>query len=410
MALTRSPLAPDAFPSLPEVAGVRLATAGLGLYRGRARDDLLIARFPDGAAVGGAFTTSATRSADVDWCRAALKRSGGRAGVLVVNAGNSNAFTGAAGVAKNDATIAAAAALASCSLDEVYVGATGVIGEPLPASLVADGVRAAWSGLGPADWEAAARAIMTTDTFPKASGAVCDIEGRRVAIVGIAKGSGMIAPNMATTLNYVFTDAPLGPHAVQALLSRFVDLTFNSITVDGDTSTSDTLMLFATGGAKIDEPDDPRLAGFRDALHGVFQDLALQIVRDGEGATKLITITVTGATDDAAARIVAASIANSPLFKTAMAAGDANWGRIVMAIGKSGAPVDRDRIAIRVGGVLLASHGARAPDYSESAATAAVSGPAIEVEVDLGLGDGRARMWTCDLTDGYVRINGAYRS
>lgn len=411
--LPRSPLAPESFPDAPFVRGVAAATASLGLYKGRTRDDLFIIHFPEGAAAAGVFTTSSTRSADVDWCRAALRDGGGRARVLVVNAGNSNAFTGAAGVAKNEATIAAAAAAAGCAREEVFLAATGVIGEPMEAGRIAEGVRGAWGRLAAPSWESIARAFMTTDTFPKGAGAVCEVEGRPASIAGVAKGSGMIAPNMATTLNYVFTDAALTARAAQALLSRLVDETFNCITVDGDTSTSDTLMLFATGaagGEPVDDPDDPRLGDFRRSLHGVLQDLAIQIVRDGEGATKLIEITVEGAADHRDARRVAASIANSPLVKTAVAAGDANWGRIVMAVGKSGARVDRDRLAVSIGGLTVARDGARAPDYSEAAATAAVSGPLVYIGVDLGLGEGGARMWTCDLTDGYVAINGAYRS
>lgn len=414
--LARSPLAPDRFPDLPAVGGVSLATHGLGLYRGAKRDDLLVVHFPGGAAAGGVFTTSSTRSADVDWCRHALRAGGGKARALIVNAGNSNAFTGAAGVAKNRTTTAAAAALAACDPAEIFLSATGVIGEPLPADLVAAGVGRAWPALAPAgsaDWERAARAFMTTDTFPKGAGCTVDFLGRTVAIAGVAKGSGMIAPNMATTLNYMFTDAPLSPRAVQTLVARFADLTYNCITVDSDTSTSDTLMLFATGaagGEMVDDPDDARIAGFREALHRVMEDLALQIVRDGEGARKLIAIEVTGAADDVDAKTVAVSIANSPLVKTAIAAGDANWGRIVMAIGKSQAEVDRDLIRIWLGDHLVAEGGRRADRYDEATASAAVAGERVAIEVDLGLGEGRSRVWTCDFTEGYIRINGAYRS
>lgn len=411
--LPPSPLAPDRFPSLPPVGGMLVATHGLGLYKGRSRDDLLVVHFPAGATAGGVFTRSATRSADVDWCRQALASGGGRAQALVVNAGNSNAFTGAAGLAKNRATVAAVRELTGCAPHEVFLAATGVIGEPLPETFVANGVAAAWPALAPPIWEKAANAIRTTDTFAKAAGTVVGLDGRDVAIAGFAKGSGMIQPNMATTLNYVFTDAALGPKAVQALIARYCDLTYNCITVDGDTSTSDTLMLFATGaagGQPIDHPDDPRLAGFSDALHGVLKDLALQIVRDGEGATKLIEIQVAGAVSDRSAKTIAASVANSPLVKTALAAGDANWGRIVMAVGKAGEPIERDRMTIRFGDHLVARDGARAPDYSEARATAAVQGPGILIRIDVGVGMGQACVWTCDLTDGYVKINGAYRS
>ncbi len=408
-----SPLAPERFPDLPKVSGMQVATHSLGLYKGRARDDLLLVHFPEAAAAGGVFTTSATRSADVDWCREALVSGVGRARALVVNAGNSNAFTGAAGVAKNRATIAMVAQLSGCKPHEVFLAATGVIGEPLPPDIVADGVKAAWPALADADWERAANAIRTTDTFAKAAGEVADLNRRNVAIVGFAKGSGMIMPNMATTLNYVFTDAALTPRCAQALIAKYCDLTYNCITVDGDTSTSDTLMLFATGaagGESMDNPDDPRLANFCEALHRVLEDLALQIVRDGEGATKLIEIEVTGAASDRSAKAIAASIANSPLVKTALAAGDANWGRVVMAVGKAGEPVERDRMQIHFGEHLVARDGMRSPEYSEAAATRAVQGPKIELRVDVGVGGGRARVWTCDLTDGYVRINGAYRS
>jgi glutamate N-acetyltransferase/amino-acid N-acetyltransferase len=359
------------------------------------------------------FTTSATRSADIDWCRAALREGEGRARVLVVNAGNSNAFTGAAGRAKNAATVAAATGLAACEPHQVFLSATGVIGEPLPPDMVADGVARAWPALARPDWRRAADAIRTTDTFAKGAGSVTQIGGREVRIAGVAKGSGMIAPNMATNLNYVFCDASIAAPALQALLSRFCDVTFNCITVDSDTSTSDTLMLFATGAAGcplIEDPDDPRLDDFRRALLGVMEDLALQIVRDGEGASKLIRIDVEGARDPADARLAGAAIANSPLVKTAMAAGDANWGRIVMALGKSGAALERDRLRIWLGEHLVAENGARSATYSEAAATAAVAGPDIAIRVDLGMGSASARLWTCDFTDGYVKINGAYRS
>ncbi|MBI1359122.1 MAG: bifunctional glutamate N-acetyltransferase/amino-acid acetyltransferase ArgJ [Alphaproteobacteria bacterium] len=393
---------------------MQIATYGLGLYKGTARDDLLVVHFPQGASAGGVFTTSQTRSADVDWCRESLAAGKGRARALVVNAGNSNAFTGAAGIAKNRSTVAAVRELAKCDAHEVFLAATGVIGEPLPDNFVANGVAKAWPSLAAPDWSRAANAIRTTDTFAKAAGETVDLNRRNVSIAGFAKGSGMIQPNMATTLNYVFTDAALGPNAVQALIARYCDLTYNCITVDGDTSTSDTLMLFATGaagGEPIDDPDDPRLAGFCEGLHRVLKDLALQIVRDGEGATKLIEIEVGGAVSDVSAKAIAASVANSPLVKTALAAGDANWGRVVMAVGKAGEPIERDRMTIHFGDHLVARDGGRAPDYSEARATAAVKGPEIRIRIDAGVGGaGRATVWTCDLTDGYVKINGAYRS
>jgi glutamate N-acetyltransferase/amino-acid N-acetyltransferase len=411
--LPRSPLAPEVFADPPRVAGCLLATGSLGLYRGVDRDDLLVAHFPLGATAAGVFTTSQTRSADIDWCRAALRDGGGCARVLVVNAGNSNAFTGRAGLEKNAATVAAAAKLAGCRDSEVFIAATGVIGEPLPPRLVADGVVSVWPGLASPDWKRAANAIRTTDTFEKAAGAETEVDGVPVRIAGFAKGSGMIAPNMATTLNFIFTDAALSAEAAQRLLSRLCDVTFNCISVDGDTSTSDTLMLFATGASgapAIEDCDDPRLGPFAAALHDVMKDLALQIVRDGEGASKLIEISVGGADSDTDARLIAASIANSPLVKTAIAAGDANWGRIVMAVGKAGPPIDRDRLSIRFGEHLVADAGARAPGYEEAAASRAVEGPHVAIHVDIGRGSGFSRVWTCDLTDGYVRINGAYRS
>lgn len=408
-----SPLAPERFPVLPKVGGVEAVTHSLGLYKGKVRDDLLVVHFPNGASAGGIFTTSSTRSDDVDRCRAALKAGGGRARVLVVNTGNSNAFTGAAGIAKNKATVAAAMKASGCGEHEVFVSATGVIGEPMPPHIVSGGVEKVWPKLAAPDWEKVANCIRTTDTFAKAAGETTDLNRRNVSIVGVAKGSGMIQPNMATTLNYVFTDANLGPKVCQALISKLGDLTYNCITVDSDTSTSDTLLFFATGaagGEPIDNPDDPRLADFTAALHRVLEDLATQIVRDGEGASKIIEISVEGAASDQSAKVIGCSIANSPLVKTAIAAGDANWGRVIMAVGKTAEPVERDRIILWFGDHLVAKDGARSPDYSEEKATRAVSGQQVFIRVNVGVGVGKARVWTCDLTDGYVKINGAYRS
>jgi glutamate N-acetyltransferase/amino-acid N-acetyltransferase len=408
-----SPLAPERFPVLPKVAGMEAATHSLGLYKGRVRDDLLVVHFPNGAAAGGIFTNSSTRSDDVDRCRAALKAGGGRARVLVVNTGNSNAFTGAAGIAKNAATVASAVKMSGCGEHEVFVSATGVIGEPLPPGIVSGGVEQVWAGLGAPDFEKIANCIRTTDTFAKAAGETVDLNRRNVSIVGVAKGSGMIQPNMATTLNYLFTDAALAPNVCQALISKLGDLTYNCITVDSDTSTSDTLMFFATGaagGEPIQDPADPRLAGFVEGMHRVLLDLAKQIVRDGEGASKIIEITVEGAASDASAKVIACSIANSPLVKTAIAAGDANWGRVVMAVGKTAEPVERDRLSLWFGNHLVAQDGARAASYSEAAATREVAGQEVFIRVNVGVGQGKATVWTCDLTDGYVKINGAYRS
>ena len=354
-----SPFAPDHFPALPAVGGVVASATRVGFYGG-ARNDLMVAVFPDGASVAGAFTRSATRSADVIWC--AEKVVGGKARALVVNAGNSNAFTGPAGVAKNQATLAEMAALIGCAPEEIFLSATGVIGAPIPPRMVADALPAAVQALAQPDWEAMARAFATTDTFPKAAGAQFDLDGITISMAGLAKGSGMIAPNMATMLVYVFCDLAISAGLLQALVSRHVATTFNAITVDSDTSTSDTLLVFATGAAGnavIDSPDDPRLATVSEALHGIFHDLALQVVKDGEGGQKLIEITVTGAASDVSARTIAMSIANSPLVKTAIAGEDANWGRVVMAVGKAGEPINMDALSVRFCGIWTARHGAR---------------------------------------------------
>jgi len=406
-----SPLAPARFPDLPPVRGMLSAHGRIGLYK-HVRNDLIVVHFPDGAHVGGAFTTSATRSPDVDWCRRALAASGGRARALVCNAGNSNAFTGAAGAAKNAATTATAAELAGCAAEQVFLAATGVIGQPVPPDTVAAHVPDLWSRLATPDWPALAATIATTDTYPKGTGACVEIGGVEVRLAGIAKGSGMIAPNMATMLAFLFTDADLAPGVVQGLVARYVDATFNAITVDSDTSTSDTLLLFATGASdapRIDSLDDPRLAPFEAALHAAMRDLALQIVKDGEGAEKLIRIDVAGARDDASARRIAQAIANSPLVKTAVAGGDANWGRVVMAVGKSGEPIALERLAIRMGGVWTARDGG-AIAYDEPAVDAHFASREIEIFVDVGLATGHATVWTCDLTRRYVEINGDYRS
>lgn len=409
MASTRSPLAPAAFPALPAVSGVQCAIGCLGLYR-HARDDLLVFTFPEGTSIGGALTNSSTRSADVDWCRAGLKR--GEARALVCNAGNSNAFTGEAGLAKNAATVAAVTQALGCRPEDVFLAATGVIGQPLPPLIIADALPALWPRRGAPDWQRAALAFSTTDTFPKGAGAISEIGGARVAISGIAKGSGMIAPNMATMLAFVFTDAALAPKVAQGLVDRLIPGTFNSISVDGDTSTSDTFLLLATGASgapQIEDLSDPRLAAFEVALRGVLKDLALQIVRDGEGAQKLIEITVEGAKDEASARRIAFAIANSPLVKTAIGGGDANWGRVVMAVGKSGEPIDLSRLAVRFCGHWTARDGG-AIAYDSAKVDAALAKAEVEVLVDVGLGTGRARVWTCDLTRGYIEINGDYRS
>ncbi|MDF1680457.1 bifunctional glutamate N-acetyltransferase/amino-acid acetyltransferase ArgJ [Ponticaulis sp.] len=411
MKLTRSPLAPERFPDLPDIDGVHAATFSLGMYKYQ-RDDLLIVHFPEIASCGGAFTRSLTRSCDVDWCREALETSGGKASALVVNAGNSNAFTFEKGVAKNEATLDAYEALTGMPRHECYIAATGVIGEPVSPDLIAQHLPTLWPTLQPGKpWLELAKAFSTTDTFPKGAGKQIEVAGRTISVAGIAKGSGMIAPNMATMLAYIFTDAPLTPEQCQQITSRHTNASFNCITVDGDTSTSDTVMLFATGAAPISQAaSDEAFEQISDAIGEVFMDLAHQIVRDGEGASKFIGIEVTGAVNDNSAKTIACAVANSPLVKTALAASDANWGRIVMAVGKSLEPVNRDKLVIEIGGVRVAQGGGRAESYDEARAMAAVSGENIEITVDVAMGNGRAKVWTCDLTHGYVEINGAYRT
>jgi glutamate N-acetyltransferase/amino-acid N-acetyltransferase len=406
-----SPLAPKSFPKLPPLAGVRLATAAAGV-RYKDRTDVLMALMAPGTRVAGVFTTSKTASAPILWCRDKLK--GGEARVLVVNSGNANAFTGKAGVEGVREIAAAAAAVTGCRAQEVFMASTGVIGEPMPAGKITTVLAGLASQGAAGHWRAAADAIMTTDTYPKAATATAMIDDVKVTINGIAKGSGMIAPDMATMLSFVFTDANLPAAVLQDCLKAGVGPSFNSITVDSDTSTSDTLLLFATGKggkhAAIRKASDKRLTAFRRALDGVLLDLALQVVKDGEGAQKLIQVDVTSAESDKAAKRVALSIANSPLVKTAVAGNDANWGRIVMAVGKSGEAADRDRLKISFGGHVVAEKGMRATKYNEATATKAVMGRDVRIAVDLGLGKGVARVWTCDLTHGYIDINGSYRS
>ncbi|AYM07643.1 bifunctional glutamate N-acetyltransferase/amino-acid acetyltransferase ArgJ [Agrobacterium radiobacter] len=413
MSVAVSPLAPKSYPDMPALRGVRMATAAAGI-KYKNRTDVLLMVFDTPASVAGVFTKSKCPSAPVDFCRTNL--GGGVARAVVVNSGNANAFTGVKGKAATELTAKSAAAAVGCSENEVFLASTGVIGEPLDATKFA-GVLGDMNGMAEADfWQEAAKAIMTTDTYPKVSTRTAEIGGVIVTINGIAKGAGMIAPDMATMLSFVVTDADIEPAALQALLSAGVGPTFNSVTVDSDTSTSDTLMLFATGAAaedgqvKVTSADDERLAGFRVALNDLLKDLALQVVRDGEGARKMVEVTVTGAENDAAAKKIALSIANSPLVKTAVAGEDANWGRVVMAVGKSGEMADRDRLAIWFGGVRVAVNGERDPDYSEAETTAVMRLEDIPVKVDIGLGQGKATVWTCDLTKEYVAINGDYRS
>jgi len=413
MSATPSPLAPASHPELPALDGVRFATAAAGIkYKGRT--DVLLVALDEGTEVAGVFTTSKCPSAPVDWCRANL--GGGRARALMVNSGNANAFTGKKGRETVEASAAYVAAALGVPAGEVFLASTGVIGEPLEPRKFEAVLGDLFGRLAPAPWLDAARAIMTTDTFPKVVTATVDLGGVPVTINGMAKGAGMIAPDMATMLSFVFTDAPIAAPVLQDLLGKGVKGSFNSITVDSDTSTSDTLLLFATqkaagrGAPRIDDPADPRLAAFRAALDGLLLDLAKLVVRDGEGARKFIEIEVTGAADDASAKRIAFAIANSPLVKTAVAGEDANWGRVVMAVGKAGEPADRDRLAIWFGNVRVAVDGERDAAYSEATASAVMKEPEVRIRADIGLGDGRATVWTCDLTKDYVAINGDYRS
>jgi glutamate N-acetyltransferase / amino-acid N-acetyltransferase len=414
--LTPSPFAPASFPKLPEVRGLRAATGSRGFYarRGIARDDVFLFVFDEGTTCGGVYTRSLTASADVRWCREALEAGGGSARALVANSGNSNAFTGPKGVLKNDATLKALTDTLGVRKEECFLAATGVIGEPLSdPNYVGAFVPELAAQLGAPDWEKAARAFMTTDTYAKGAGLTVDLAGVPTNFAGIAKGSGMIAPNMATMLAYVFTDAAVAPELLQDILEDITDETFNSITVDGDTSTSDTLMVFATGAAgdsPIESREDQRFPAFAQALKTVCLDLALQVVKDGEGASKFVTIRVEGAVSHLSAKLVAGHIANSPLIKTAMAAGDANWGRVVMAVGKAFEPVDTEALAIWFDDVQVAKDGARAPNYDEAAASAVFAKPEFTIRVDLGVGGLAWTVWTCDLTHGYVDINGAYRT
>ncbi|NLS17105.1 bifunctional glutamate N-acetyltransferase/amino-acid acetyltransferase ArgJ [Rhizobium sp. P40RR-XXII] len=408
-----SPLAPKAFTAMPALRGVRMTTASAGI-KYKNRTDVLLMVFDKPAAVAGVFTRSKCPSAPVDFCRQNLAHGSARA--VVVNSGNANAFTGLKGRQATELTAKSAAAAVGCGENEVYLASTGVIGEPLDATKFA-GVLDTMAKDAVSDfWFEAAKAIMTTDTYPKVATRTAEIGGVKVTINGIAKGAGMIAPDMATMLSFVATDADISSAALQTLLSDGVGPSFNSMTVDSDTSTSDTLMLFATGAAAadgqphIDRADDPKLSAFRAALNELLKDLAIQVVRDGEGATKMLEITVTGAENDAAAKRIALSIANSPLVKTAAAGEDANWGRVVMAVGKAGEMADRDKLAIWFGDVRVAVNGERDASYSEEAASNVMKQQDIPVKVDLGLGNGRATVWTCDLTKEYVAINGDYRS
>ena len=405
-----SPLAPKMTPHLPAIAGVRLATAQAGI-RYRDRTDVMLAVFEPQTSVAGVFTRSKCPSAPVEWCRTQIK--GGNARALVVNSGNANAFTGKSGRQACALTAKFAAAAVGCNSSEVFLASTGVIGEPLDARAFDRVMTGLVADVRPDGYGDAAKAIMTTDTFPKLATARARLRGTDVTINGFAKGAGMIAPDMATMLAFVFTDAPISAPVLQAVLREGVTDTFNAVTIDGDTSTSDTVLAFATGAAaapRISRSSDSRLIPFRQAFAGVLANLAEQIARDGEGARKLVEIIVEGAVSKASARRIALSVANSPLVKTAIAGGDANWGRVVMAVGKAGEPANRDRLSIWFGGIRVAHKGARDQAYDEAAVSAAMKRPEISLKVALGLGTGRDRVLTCDLTKEYVAINGDYRS
>jgi glutamate N-acetyltransferase / amino-acid N-acetyltransferase len=414
MATAISPLAVP-LPELPPVAGVRLSATAAGIrYQGRT-DVVMIEASPN-STVAGVFTSNKCPGAPIDWCRASLR--GGKARLVVVNAGNANVFTGKAGRDACAATAEAAAKLVGCPPRQVFVASTGVIGEVLPHDKLIAVLPALQAALAEDAWEAAARGMMTTDTFPKAATRTAQIGDGTVRITGIAKGSGMIAPDMATMLCFVFTDAKIPADALQTMLRKGVDASFNCTTVDSDTSTSDTVLLIATGQAnhaRIPSADgnaarNRMLADFARALDAVLLDLALQVTGDGEGAQKRVRIDVTGATNARSAKRIAMAVANSPLVKTAIAGEDANWGRIVMAVGKSGEPADRDKLSIGVGGVWMAREGAVIPGYDETPVVEHMKGKEVEIAIDIGLGKGRSTAWTCDLTHGYIDINGSYRS
>jgi glutamate N-acetyltransferase/amino-acid N-acetyltransferase len=407
--MERSPLALP-FPALASIAGVRIGTAKVA-YKKWTRDCVTLVELAPGTVVAGVTTQSKCPSPEVELCRAKLPQ--GQARGLIINAGNSNAFTGMSGREAARAQAARVAEVLGCNPDHVFSASTGVIGVPLPVDLALSGVTQAHAALGQADWLAATNAIGTTDTFPKAATASAIVAGTRVTIVGIVKGSGMIMPDMATMLGFIFSDAAVTAGLWQQMLQAAVAPTLNSITVDSDTSTSDTVLAFATGAADhpvLTSMDDAGADALAAALADVCRQLAILVVRDGEGAQKLIEVTVSGAVDDSSAKRVAMSIANSPLLKTAIAGGDANWGRVVMAVGKAGEPAERDLLSIRFGNTLVAEQGMVVPGYDEAPVAAHLAGQEVRITVDLGLGQGRARVWTCDLTHGYIRINADYRS
>ena len=404
-----SPLALP-LPEMPAIAGAECACVAAGI-RYTTREDMTVFRFAAGTTVAGVFTMNQCPGAPVDWCRAALK--GGKGRALVVNAGNSNVFTGKAGRETCERTAKETAALLGCKPREVFIASTGVIGERLPTDVLLAALPGAVGKLSADSWQHAARAIMTTDTFPKGATRTAKIGETSVTICGIAKGSGMIAPDMATMLSFIATDAKIPAAALQKLLSKGNAKSFNCVTVDSDTSTSDTVLLFATGQAKhprVPAEGGAMLKDFARALDEVLHELALMVARDGEGAQKLITVDVTGAVSAKSAHRIAMAIANSPLVKTAVAGEDANWGRIVMAVGKAGEPADRDKLSIAVGGTWMAREGGVIEGYDETPVVAHMKGREVQITVDIGLGRGKARVWTCDLTHGYIDINGSYRS
>ncbi|MEM1299557.1 MAG: bifunctional glutamate N-acetyltransferase/amino-acid acetyltransferase ArgJ [Pseudomonadota bacterium] len=410
-----SPFAPAEFPDLPEVPGVRFAAVNAGVRYTTGRLDVMLAELAPGSVMAGTFTRSATRAAPVLWCEDRIAEGGTGDGPLaiIVNAGNANAFTGGNGADAVGSVMDATGAVMGVPPTNVYMASTGVIGEPLPAERITGKLEELKAGLESGAIEPAARAIMTTDTFPKGASARAAIDGADITVMGFAKGSGMIAPDMATMLVFVFTDAAIAQPVLQAEVSALTDVTFNAITVDSDTSTSDTLLVGATGAsgmAPINDASDPRLPAFRTALREVMHDLALQVVKDGEGASKLAAITVIGAEDDGAARRIGLAIANSPLVKTALAGEDPNWGRIVMAVGKSGEKADRDRLGITFGDIVVAERGWVAESYTEDAGAAYMKKAELEIGVDVGVGSGKATVWTCDLTHQYITINADYRS
>lgn len=404
--LSRSPLAPTSFPELPVVRGVQFASVAAGV-KYQDRTDVMLALLVPGTTIAGTFTRSLTRSAPVRDCQDKLGLSCQDGAAILVNSGNSNAFTGHFGQTSVEQITRAVAGVTGVPEARVFTASTGVIGEPLPHDRIVAKVGELADGLSETRLKDAAEAIMTTDTFAKGASAQVEIDGQTVTIAGVAKGSGMIAPDMATMLVYIFTDAEMEQDALQALLTSICNSTFNCITVDSDTSTSDTLMLCATGVAKVDATGSSE---FTSALETVMLDLSHQVVRDGEGATKFVEIQITGAESDSDAKIHGLSIANSPLVKTAIAGEDPNWGRIVMAIGKSGAAADRDLLSISFGDVLVAEKGWVSPTYSEDEAAVLMKQDEITIKVDLGLGRGHATVWTCDLTHGYIQINADYRS